>query len=485
MSNEQLAKNIVNFVGGKSNVINLVHCATRLRFTLKDESVAKTEELNAMEGVLKVIQSGGQYQVVIGTQVESVFNEIIQIIDIKKDDKRIEEQKNNNKEKKSFIAVILDVFISVMVPLVGVMSAAGILKGLLALALSMGWLIKEGGTYQLFYTIADSTFYFLPIMIGYTASKKFGMSVFTGMAIGASLLYPTISQILSQEALYTVFEGTMFSTPVYVTMFGLPVLLMNYSSTIIPAILAVFLGSKVEKFIDKRTHQLIKSFFVPLMTLIIIVPFTYLVIGPVSVLISQALGNLIVSTYNINPGIVSAILGGLWIPMVLFGVHGAITPIALSNYFTMGYDIIFPMIASHSFIVAGVVLGITLRTKDNKLKSVGYPAFVSAFLVGVIEPALYGVLLARKRLLIITCVLSSIGGAIMGFTKTTLYQLAGQGIFALPSYIVPGVQGISMNLIIAFCVKIGSFIIGLLIALMLYKENSESKLKKSEGELVS
>lgn len=468
---QKLSKEIISMVGGKENIIKLLHCATRLRFTLKDESLAETNKLKNTDGVLQVIQSGGQYQVVIGNHVEHVYDQIMKDLGLLDKDNKVEDTK-----KKTFIGAILDIFISVMVPLIGVISATGILKGVLALGLSVGWLANDSGTYKLLYSLADSVMYFFPVMIGYTAAKKFNFNIFAGMALGATLVYPNISGILAGKPLYSVFTGTIFESSVYTTLFGLPVLLMSYSSTIIPIIVACYFASKIEKFAKKITPQIISGFGVPFITLVIIVPFTFLVIGPVTVILSQAIGKIILATYNLSPTIVSALLGGLWIPMVVFGVHGAVVPIAFANYFTMGFDVILPMITGHSFAVAGIVLGITLRTKNQKIKGVGIPAAISAFLVGIIEPGLYGILLKSKKFLAIVCALSAIGGGVIGFFRVKLYQISGQGIFAIPSFIKAKNQGVPMDLIVIVAVMGITFIVSTILGYILYSDNQKNEI---------
>lgn len=469
---DKLSKEIISMVGGKENIINLLHCATRLRFTLKDEAIADTEKLNKTGGVLKVIQSGGQYQVVIGNHVEDVYNQLMKELgEFKELNTKIEGAK-----KKSLVGAILDIFISVMVPLIGVLSATGILKGVLALCLSLGWLTRDGGTYNLMYSLADGVMYFFPIMIGYTASKKFNLNIFTGMALGATLVYPNISGILSGKPLYSIFSGTIFESSVYTTLFGLPVLLMSYSSTIIPIIVACFVASKVEKVVKKVTPQIVSGFVIPFITLLVIVPFTFILIGPITVILSQAVGKTILATYNLSPTLVSAVLGGLWLPLVLFGIHGAIVPIALTNYFTMGTDVILPMITGHSFAAAGIVLGIVLKTKNKKIKEIGIPAFISSFLVGVTEPALYGIILKSKKFFAITCIISAIGGGFIGFNHVKLYQLSGQGIFAIPSFIKAGDKGFPIELVVIVGVMIISFIVSLVLGYLLFNDNQKNEL---------
>lgn len=469
---EKLSKDIIEMIGGKDNVIKLLHCATRLRFTLRDESIAETDKLKKTEGIIQVVKSGGQYQIVIGNHIEDVYDQIM------KDLGNLEQEshKSESKKKGSLVSVILDIFISVMVPFIGVISATGILKGILALALSLNWLTRDSGTYQLLYSLADSVMYFFPVMIGYTAAKKFDFNVFTGMAIGATLVYPAISGILAGEPLYSIFAGTIFESAVYTKFFGIPVVLMNYSSTIIPIIVACYCASKVEKFAKKITPQIIGSFGIPLITLIIIVPFTFLFIGPITVILSQAIGKIILSTYELNPTLVSALVGGLWIPMVLFGVHGAVVPIAFANYFSMGFDVILPMITGHSFAVAGIVLAIVLKTKNRKIKEIGIPATITSFVVGVIEPALYGILLKSKKFLVITCVLSAIGGGVIGFFKVKLYQISGQGIFAIPSFIKADGVGVPVDLIVIVSVMVITTIVSFILGYLLFSDDQKDEL---------
>ncbi len=321
--------------------------------------------------------------------------------------------------------------------------------------------------------------YFFPIMIGYTASKKFNLNIFIGMSIGGSLVYPTINTMVSSKPLYSILTGTLFQSSVYTTFFGIPVLLMSYTSTIIPIIFACYFASKIEKFAIKITPMIIKSFMVPLITLIITVPVTFLVIGPITVVISQGLGHGILAVYNINPTIVSALLGGFWLPMVLLGIHGAIVPIAFANYFSMGYDVILPMITAHSFALAGITLGVCLRTKNIKIKEIGIPAFISALVVGVTEPGLYGILIKAKKLFITTCIISAIGGGVIGFNRVKLYRISGQGIFAAPSFIKTGGTGMPKDLIVIVSVMAISFLVSIILGYILYNDNQKNDLAET------
>lgn len=481
MKYEKLSKEIILKVGGKDNIEKVIHCATRLRFTLRDESIAETASLKKTEGIFQVVQSGGQYQIIVGPHVSDVFKEINNILVSGDSQGEKIESKSNEKistKKKTVLSVVLDVFITVMGPLIGVLSAIGILKGFLALSLSLGWLTRDSGTYTLLYALADSVMYFFPIILGHSAAKKFDLNIYTGMALGATLVYPSVGGLLGNKPLYTIFTGTLFESSVYTTLFGIPVLLMNYSSTMIPIIVACFIASRIEKSVKKIVPQIIGTFGIPLMTLMIIVPISFLLIGPITVLISQAIGKIILMTYNLSPTFVSALLGGLWLPLVLFGIHGAVVPIALTNFFTMGSDVILPMITGHSFAAAGIVLGIVLKTKNIKIKEVGIPAVLSGFLVGVTEPALYGVLLKARKFFIITCILSAIGGGVIGFNRVQLHQLSGQGIFAIPSFIKVGNVGAPIELIVIVAVMLITFVISIILGYLLYNDNQDTDLAR-------
>ncbi|MFS0883248.1 PTS transporter subunit EIIC [Metabacillus niabensis] len=468
MKYENLANEIVEKIGGNENVSSVMHCATRLRFVLNNEGIADTDSLKKMDGILSVVQAGGQYQIIIGNHVPDVFKAVEKALNGKQSDSP-KVQAEAVKEKK-IITKLLDTIMGIMVPLIGVMAATGIIKGFLALFVSMGWLNQESGSYTVLYAIADVMFYFFPIFVGYTAAKKFKMNELVGMAIGAVLLYPTITSLVQGDPSGTLFKGTIFESSIYTEFFGIPLILTNYSATIIPAILAVFVASKIESVIKKFVPNGLSTFGVPMVTLLIAVPITFVIIGPLSVVVSEALGSLIIGTYDLSPGIISAIVGGLWIPMVIFGVHGAIVPIAFTNFFTMGYDVILPMITGHGFAAAGAVLAIALKTKDKKKRGLGISASFSSGVVGVSEPAIYGFLLLHKKILGLVCLISAVGGGVIGFTGTRLLQITGQGIFAAPSFIEAGGSGVPKGLIVIVLVMVLSFVIAFLVTFLFYRE---------------
>ncbi|WP_434784362.1 PTS transporter subunit EIIB, partial [Paenibacillus terrae] len=265
MSYEKLAKEIVQLVGGEKNVVSLVHCATRLRFVLKDEAKADKEKLEKTDGIITVKQSGGQFQVVVGNKVPEVYNAIGKVSNILNETGKEDHPAKGN---KGFGAVI-DVISSIFAPLLGVMAGSGILKGLLLIASNLGWLLPKDTTYMILYAGADSLFYFLPLLLAVTTARKFGGNIFVALTIAGGLLYPSIVTLKT--------EGTPTD------FFGIPIVMMSYSSTVIPIIIAIIVMSKLEKWCNRLIHESVKNFITPLILLVIMLPLTLIVFGPFGV----------------------------------------------------------------------------------------------------------------------------------------------------------------------------------------------------------
>lgn len=474
MKYEDLAKSIISNVGGKENVNSLTHCVTRLRFKLKDEGKANTDVLKNMDGVVTVIQSGGQYQVVIGNHVSEVYAAVTSVAGIS--DGSVEN--DSSEEKMSLFNRFIDIISSVFAPTLGVLAATGMIKGFNALFEALGWLTKTDGTYQILNAVGDCLFYFFPIFLGYTAAKKFNMNIFIGMAIGASLVYPSFTGLMdpSNTPLYTLFEGTIFQSPVYITFLGIPVILMGYSSTVIPILISTYVGSKLEGFFKKVVPSVVRTFLVPFFTLLIIVPLSLIVIGPISTWAGTLLGQGLLWIYNLSSVVAGILIGGFWQVFVIFGLHWGLVPIALNNIAVLKYDPILAATFGASFAQIGVVLAILLKTKNQKLKSISIPAFISG-IFGVTEPAIYGVTLPKKKPFIISCIAAAVGGGIIGGLGVKGYIIGGLGIFGIPSYIGP--NGIDMNLWGAIIAIIVSFVLGFLMMFFAGFKDDEEKDNKS------
>lgn len=438
MKYEKLAKDIIQNVGGKENVISVVHCVTRLRFKLKDEGEANTDVLKDMDGVVTVMQSGGQYQVVIGNHVPDVYKAVVEVGGFQSEVSSEEEDGKNQGLFNKFIDIISGIF----APTLGVLAATGMIKGFNAMFVALGLYSNTTGTYQILNAVGDALFFFFPIFLGLTAMKKFNGNQFVGMAIGAALVYPALSGLRAGEPLYTLFEGTMFQSPVYITFLGIPVILMTYSSSVIPIVFATFVGAKLEKFFTKIIPDVVKTFLVPFFTLLVVVPLTFLVIGPVATWIGMLLGNVSVGIFELSPVIGGLVIGGLWQLFVMFGLHWGLIPIGINNLSVHGSDSLLAFTSATSMATLGVVLAVFVKTKQQKIKTLSIPAAASAFF-GVSEPALYGITLPLKRPFIITLITSAVGGAIMGLMDTRIYMMGGMGIFGIPSKISP--EGITLG----------------------------------------
>lgn len=475
MKYEQLAKDIIENVGGKENVNSVVHCITRLRFRLKDEGKANTEVLKNMDDVITVMKSGGQYQVVIGNHVPDVYKAVVGVGGFESNTSGSE---NVQEESQGLFNKFIDIISGIFAPTLGVLAATGMIKGFNALFVALGLYANTTGTYQILNAVGDALFYFFPIFLGYTSMKKFGGNHFIGMAIGAALVYPTLSGLSSGDPLYTLFTGTIFESPIHITFLGIPVILMSYSSSVIPIILATYVGTKLEKWFAKVIPDVVKNFLVPFFTLLVIVPLTFIVIGPVATWLGKLLGEGTLWVYDLSPILTGLVVGGLWQVFVMFGLHWGLVPIAINNISVHGSDYILAFNSATSMATAGVVLGVLVATKQKKYKTLSIPAFISA-IFGVSEPALYGITLPLKRPFIITLITSSIGGCIMGIMGTKAYMMGGLGVFGLPTKISP--DGIDMGFWGAVIAMTANLIVGFILTYFfgIDKKKEKEELKQN------
>jgi PTS system beta-glucosides-specific IIC component len=468
----ELAEKIVQNVGGKENVIGLVHCITRLRFTLKDETKAKDDVLKAMEGVVTVMKSGGQYQVVIGNHVPEVFEDVMPLLDLEHAPKQTEEKKSGKLLDRA-----IDVVSGIFQPILGIMAACGMLKGLNTLFVTLGLYAAESGGYFIINAAGDALFTFLPLFLGYTAAKKFGLKPMLGLAIGAAMCYPGIqASALSAGAqpLYHLLEGTMFASPVYISFFGIPVISVDYTGTVIPVILAVWFASKCEKQFNKVIPDLVKFFFVPMLTLLITLPVALLFLGPVATFGSTLISQFTLAIRSVSPLLAGGIVGATWQILVIFGMHWGFIPVYINNVMTLGYDNVMMPFFACTFATSAVVLAIFFKTKDKKLKEMSIPNFISG-IFGVTEPAIYGILLPLKTPFIISCIAGGIGGAFYGHFNFRKFILGGMGIFELPNMMNP--DGTMGNIIVAFIGIVISMVVGFILTMIFYKEKETNAIE--------
>lgn len=460
MAYEDLSKKIIAGVGGKENVNSVVHCTTRLRFKLKDESKAHDDELKNTDGVVTVVKSAGQYQVVIGNEVADVYDALV-----KEGGFTGGGQVDDDYEDRSNMSLVdkfVDLISGIFTPFLGALAAAGMIKGLTSAIASLGWLSQNSGTYQILYAIGDGFFYFLPIIIAVTAAKKFRVDQFVAIGIAAAMLYPNIVAInSSKHILMTLFRGSFIESPIHITFLKLPVIMMNYSSTVIPIIVAVWFAGMVQRWCRKWIPTVVQTFLVPFFTLIITVPLTFLVIGPVTSWLSDALSMMIQAVYNFSPLLAAALMGGVWQVFVMFGVHWGFVAVFYSELASQGFDqvALLPTIAV-CFSQIGVVLAIMLQTKNAKTRAIALPAFISG-IFGVTEPAIYGVTLPRKKSFVLSCIGGAIGATCFALGNVKAYSMAGMGIFAVPMVI--GKNGIDATVYWTLAAMVVSFVAGFIL----------------------
>lgn len=452
---EKLAKDIVANVGGKENINGLTHCVTRLRFKLKDESKAKDDVIKKMDGVVTLIKSAGQYQVVIGNHVPDVFADVCKVAGISGSPV----SDSSDGAKQGIGATIIDFISGVMTPCLGMMTACGMIKGLLALAVFFGWMNESQGIYTLLSGIGDSIFYFFPVVLGYTSANKLGMNPFLGLCVGASLMYPTYQNVDLQ-------------------ILGIE-LNVSYASSVLPVILTNILAVYIYKLLNKVIPDVIKTFVVPMIVLMISVPVGFMVIGPVANTISGWIAGIITGVYGVSPIIAGLLLGGLWQVFVVFGVHMALVAVAIMQLVSGEPTPILALCYGATFAQTATVFGIWMKTKDKKLKAVTLPSWISG-IFGVTEPAIYGITLPRVKQFVITCIGGALAGAYLGATNTLVNQMAGLGIFGLPGFI--GQEGAGKSLMNAG-IAIAIAVVFSFVATFLTFKDEEEEVKEKRKDI--
>jgi PTS system beta-glucosides-specific IIC component len=406
-------------VGGKENVSSVKHCVTRLRFHLKDESKADTDYLQKRDGVVTVVKAGGQYQVVIGNHVPDVYDEVLKVggladggsLDIDEGDEK----------KGSLFDRFIDVISSLFQPFLGPLAAAGILKGITALLAATG-MEATNGIYVVMNTLGDGLFQYLPMILAVTAAKKFKMNTYTALAIAGAMVYPGLAESVAEAS----------------KVFGLTLTLPagGYFNSVLPIILAIFVASKIEQFMRKVTPDVVKMFVVPFVTILITVPLTFFVVGPVANTASSWIGIAFQAVYDFSPIIYGFALGALWQVLVMFGLHWGLVPLAIMDMAQNGSSIILTAAVLPCFTQTGVLAAIWLKTKEPKVKQGAMPALISS-IFGVTEPAIYGYTLPMKTPFIVSCLVSGFVGIYLSIFNVTGYAMGGMGIFLYPAYIDP------------------------------------------------
>lgn len=403
MDYNKTAKEILEHVGGDENVQHVIHCMTRLRFNLHDNSKIDRKKIEKIDGVMGTNISGDQFQIIIGNDVPKVYNAILGNSSIKADSNGKKSGKNKN-----VISAVFDVISGVFTPILPAIAGAGMIKGILAIALTFGWLSDKSQVYTILHAIGDGAFYFLPILLAVSAARKFGSNMYVAATIGAALLHPTLTAMLGA------------GKPI--AFLGIPVTAVTYSSTVIPILLAIWIAAYVEKWVDRMIPSMFKLILVPTLTILIVVPVTLIAVGPLGSFIGNWLSFGVEALFEHGWIFAGFILGGTWSLIIMTGMHYAFLPIAMNNLAAKGYDIIMPSMFMANMGQAGATFAVSLRSKNKSFKSLAMTTSLTA-IMGITEPAMYGVNMRLKS--------PFIGGLIGGAVGGAYYSAVGVKYFIL------------------------------------------------------
>lgn len=414
MNYEKIAANILELVGGEKNIDHVTHCATRLRFNLKDDNNADTNAIKKIKGVMGVSNSGGQYQVIIGNEVNNVYKEITKLGNFKSNN-------STNSVKKGKFTTVLDTLSGVFTPILPAMIGCAMIKAVLVILKSANMIQVDSQIYSILTFISDSAYYFLPMLLAWSSAVKFKCNVGLAIALAGVLLHPSFSALMA--------EGNS------VKFLGLPITKATYTSSVIPIIMAVWVMSYVEKFAEKYSPSVVKSILKPLIIMIVMAPITLIIIGPLGAIIGNYLA-IAISAINTHAGwLVSGIMGATFPFLIMTGMHYSLGPIAITAYTTTGLEgIVGPGMLVHSFTQSAAALAVALKTKNKDLKQVATSTSMTAIL-GVTEPAMFGVNLRLKKPLLAVVLGGLAGGVYVGAFGVARSAMGVTGIATLPAFI--------------------------------------------------
>lgn len=421
MKYKKMAKEILEEIGGVENIQNMTHCATRLRLTLKNTNIVDDESVKNIDGVINVVNKAGQYQLLIGTEVPKLYDEFESLVKGNESDILTG---NTNNSSSGIISNIFSAISAIFAPLLPVLAGSGILRGLLILAVQTGLINEDSGTYTILFVSSMSIFYFLPVLLAFTSARRFGASPYISALIGAALINPDFVALLGTT-------GNGATTD----FFGIPVVLMNYNSTVVPIILSIWAFSYLYKFLDKHIPETLKLVIIPLISLGVMIPLTVIVIGPIGVYSGEAVAsvvNWLIERSSILTGIV---IGGGWSILVSLGIHWAVNPIMINNVSTYGFDYIVPFTFACNFAVIGTTIGIYLKAKDKQLKGFALTGLITIALSAIIEATLFGLLVKNKKLFLAQIVGGAVGGAYLGLTKVVTNAFVFGSVTTFPAFV--------------------------------------------------
>ncbi|MEO2551972.1 PTS transporter subunit EIIC [Enterococcus casseliflavus] len=421
MDYKVMAKNILEKIGGAENVRNMTHCATRLRLTLHDTAKADDQAVENIDGVINVINKAGQYQLLIGTEVGKLYDEFEPLV------KGNESSGSPTTEEQASGSIISNIFSAVsaiFAPLLPVLAGSGILRGLLILFVQLGLISEDSGTYSILFVASMSVFYFLPVLLAFTSARRFGASPYISALIGAALINPDFIALMGGA-------GNGATTE----FFGIPVVLMNYNSTVVPIILSIWAFSYLYKFLDKHIPETLKLVVVPLVSLAIMVPLTVIVIGPIGVYSGEAVANVVNWLIERSSVLTGILVGGGWSVLVSLGIHWAVNPIMINNVSTYGFDYIVPFTFACNFAVIGTTIGVYFKAKDKKLRSFALTGLVTIALSAIIEATLFGLLVKNKKLFLAQIIGGAVGGAYLGLMQVVTNAFVFGSVTTFPAFV--------------------------------------------------
>ena len=454
MKYQALAKQILELVGGPENVSSVTHCMTRLRFHLKNDAKADMAKIKALSGVAGCVNSGGQFQIIIGTHVEDVFNDVVA------EGKLATEpviNENLDTKKVSPVAAFFDTIAGIFMPIVGALAGSGMVKAILTICTTFNWISTDSQTYTLLYMISDIVFYYLPFFIAVSAAKKLKCSAFLALIFAGMLVHPTFLDLKAA------------GDPV--AFLGIPVKMATYTTSVIPIILIVFFQSYVEAFAKKISPKAVKVFLAPLLTILIVAPVGLIVLGPLGSIVGGYLANFFNFLNDYVSWLVPTLVAFFYPLLVMTGMHYSLGAVQATQRAAVGYaTILAPGALSSNMATAGAALGVAFRTKNTDLRSLASSCGITA-LCGITEPALYGVNMKLKRPLYATMIGGGLAGLYAGITGIKAWSAGTSNVFSLPIYI----GGENMSSFYNACITVAIAIVAsFILSVLLYKEPAPS-----------
>lgn len=416
---DQVAQDVLRGVGGEENVASVTHCATRLRFQLKDREKADKAAVEATKGVITVVEAGGQFQVVVGNTVANVYESIVGHSNLSAG--------GEGGVKGGLVARAIDLITSIFTPFLWVLAGTGLLKALLAVVVRFSPEFATSSTYAILFTAADAVFQFLPVLLAVTAAKRFQANVYVAIAIASALIYSaTVPVIAGADGATQTLQGFAAGGE-QLTFLGIPVVMISYLSAVIPTILAIYVQSHLERGLNRVLPEALRNFLTPMFVVAILVPLTFLVIGPLADIVGSGLSAGVNWFWSLSPVVGGALLGGLWQVFVIFGVHWGFVPVMIQDLVSQGYSLLSGPLFAAVLAQAGAGLAVFFKTRNKELKEVAGPATISGFAAGITEPLIYGVTLRLKKPFIYAVIGGAVGGAI-----------AAAGGSAAEGFVLPG-----------------------------------------------